>query len=788
MAFYSHMLVRKHLKKYQKIVDQVNLLESEIKPLSDIQIKLEISKIRNALSKEGIRLFPRFMALAREAGLRSLGMRAYDVQLLGAIALYEGRLAEMATGEGKTLTIVFAAAFAALQGRGVHVVTANDYLAKRDSEAMRPFYEALGLTVGLTEREGNLELKKLAYGCDVTYGVNYEFGFDYLRDNLALSEHARVQRGLVYAIIDEVDSVLIDEARTPLIISGDGNPDVFWPTQADAFVRLLSKDQYFINEKRKEVELTEAGYSFLEEWLLQQSLRQHQQSPYSNDLGAFVHSVASALKAHKMLVENKDYVVEDGEVVIVDENTGRKMPGRRWGEGLHIAVELKAGVSPNPETKTKASITYQSFFGLYSRISGLTGTASTEEEEFSSVYNLEIVKIPTHRPVKRIDHVDNVFVSKAGKLKAFLQEVRTRHERGQPLLIGTASVASSEELSQALTKAGLPHQVLNAKNHAIEAQIIEQAGAPFAITVATNMAGRGTDIILGGVSADVDNSALKAQVLAAGGLCVMGWERNDSRRIDNQLRGRAGRQGDAGESIFYVSLDDDMLRVFGENRFKNLAKLTGVDDSDVLTGHSFSKAIRRAQSRIEALGYDARKYLIKFDSVIGFQRNAFYATREQMLTASLPEVLETAFSFLEDEPLKEKLMQLSEENVERIRVAILQVLDLLWEDHLTHLQFLQESVQLRAVAQKDPFREFSLEAYKGFELLRQAIPSQVEAVCQFIVDNPEMLPPTEDTSEITPTWSPSVWYRPRLASVQRRMALCGCGSGKRYKNCCGKLN
>lgn len=779
MPFYSQMLVRKHLKKYQKIVDQANQLEREVQALTDIQIKLEVSKIRNVQAKRGAELFPRFLALAREAGLRSLGMRAYDVQLLGAIALYEGRLAEMATGEGKTLTIVFAAAFSALEGRGVHVVTANDYLAKRDSEAMRPFYEALGLRVGLTERDSDPLDKQAAYACDVTYGVNYEFGFDYLRDNLVLDKSVQVQRGLAYAIIDEVDSVLIDEARTPLIISGDGNPEVFWSEKADSFVRELLTSHYFVNEKRKEIELTEAGYSFMEEWLLRQNLRQNGQSPYSNDLGAFVHAVSSALRAHKMLVENKDYVIENGEVVIVDENTGRKMPGRRWGEGLHIAVELKAGVPPKPETKTKASITYQSFFGLYSKIAGLTGTASTEEEEFSQVYGLEIVKIPTHRPVKRIDHVDKVFVSNAAKLKAFIQEVKARHERGQPLLIGTASVASSERLSAALQKAGLVHQVLNAKNHAIEAQIIEQAGVPFAITVATNMAGRGTDILLGGKN----NSELRSKVLEAGGLCVMGWERNDSRRIDNQLRGRAGRQGDKGESVFYVSLEDDMLRVFGENKLKNLAKMTGMDDSDVLTGHSFSKAIRRAQARIEAMGYDARKYLIKFDSVIGFQRNAFYATREQVLTAEGDEVLALANSYVEEE-LADRLRELSEDNLQRVKIAMLQVLDLLWEEHLTHLQFLQESVQLRAVAQKDPFREFSREAYKGFELLSEALPSQIEAICQFIVDNPEQVAPAP---EEVPLWQPTTWYRPRLVSVPRRMGLCSCGSGARYKNCCGKL-
>ncbi|MBJ9741067.1 preprotein translocase subunit SecA [Acinetobacter oleivorans] len=794
----------RELKRMRKIVEQINALEPTISALSDADLSAKTPEFKQRYNNgESLdKLLPEAFAVCREAAKRVMGMRHYDVQLIGGITLHEGKIAEMRTGEGKTLMGTLACYLNALSGEGVHVITVNDYLAQRDAELNRPLFEFLGLSIGtIFSMQGPSE-KAEAYLADITYGTNNEFGFDYLRDNMVFSLAEKKQRGLHYAIIDEVDSILIDEARTPLIISGQSEdsshlysaintiPPKLHPQKEE---KVADGGHFWIDEKQRSVEMTEIGYETVEQELIQMGLLAEGESLYSATNLSLVHHVSAAIRAHFLFQRDVHYIIHDGEVVIVDEHTGRTMPGRRWSEGLHQAVEAKEGLEIQPENQTLATTTFQNYFRLYKKLSGMTGTADTEAAEMKEIYGLDVVIIPTHRPMVRNDQNDLIYLNRNGKYDAIIQEITNIREQGvAPILIGTATIEASEILSSKLMQAGIHHEVLNAKQHEREADIIAQAGSPNAVTIATNMAGRGTDIILGGnwkaklaklenPTAE-DEARLKAQweqdhedVLKSGGLHIIGSERHESRRIDNQLRGRAGRQGDPGVSRFYLSLEDDLMRIFAGDRVVGMMRAMGLQENEAIEHKMVSRSIENAQRKVEARNFDIRKNLLKYDDVNNEQRKIIYSQRDEVLAENtLKEYVEEMHhevmkgviaNFIPPEsihdqwdveglenalridlgielPIQEWLDQdrrldeeglverISDEVIERYRQRraqmgdesaamlerhfVLNSLDRHWKDHLAAMDYLRQGIHLRGYAQKNPEQEYKKEAFNLF--------------------------------------------------------------------------
>lgn len=794
----------RELKRMRKIVEQINALEPTISALSDADLSAKTPEFKQRYNNgESLdKLLPEAFAVCREAAKRVMGMRHYDVQLIGGITLHEGKIAEMRTGEGKTLMGTLACYLNALSGQGVHVITVNDYLAQRDAELNRPLFEFLGLSIGTIYSMQGPSEKAAAYLADITYGTNNEFGFDYLRDNMVFSLAEKKQRGLHYAIIDEVDSILIDEARTPLIISGQSEdsshlysaintiPPKLHPQKEE---KVADGGHFWIDEKQRSVEMTEIGYETVEQELIQMGLLAEGESLYSATNLNLVHHVSAAIRAHFLFQRDVHYIIHDGEVIIVDEHTGRTMPGRRWSEGLHQAVEAKEGLEIQPENQTLATTTFQNYFRLYKKLSGMTGTADTEAAEMKEIYGLDVVIIPTHRPMIRNDQNDLIYLNRNGKYNAIIQEIMNIRQQGvAPILIGTATIEASEILSSKLMQAGIHHEVLNAKQHEREADIIAQAGSPNAVTIATNMAGRGTDIILGGnwkaklaklenPTAE-DEARLKAQweqdhedVLQAGGLHIIGSERHESRRIDNQLRGRAGRQGDPGVSRFYLSLEDDLMRIFAGDRVVGMMRAMGLKEDEAIEHKMVSRSIENAQRKVEARNFDIRKNLLKYDDVNNEQRKIIYSQRDEVLAENtlkeyveemhrevmqgmianfIPpesihdqwdvEGLENALRIdlgielpiqqwldqdrrLDEEGLVERI---SDEVIERYRQRraqmgdesaamlerhfVLNSLDRHWKDHLAAMDYLRQGIHLRGYAQKNPEQEYKKEAFNLF--------------------------------------------------------------------------
>jgi preprotein translocase subunit SecA len=785
------------LKSFQKIVFKINELEEEIKELSDDELKNQTIKLRNILAKNDGDLdlvMPEAFATVREAAKRVLGQRHFDVQLLGGITMHYGMISEMKTGEGKTLTLTLPAYLNALSSKGVHVVTVNDYLAKRDAAWMGKIYEFLGLSVGCITNELNDEERKNAYNCDITYGTNNEFGFDYLRDNMKYSKEHMSQREFNYAIIDEIDSILIDEARTPLVISGPTEDRTDLYETINNLMNSVADEDFDKDEKSKSVTLTEDGMNKIEELLKTKNIIASDSGLYDIDNIRIIHHINQALRAHKLFHKDVDYLVKDNKVYIIDEFTGRIMEGRRYSEGLHQALEAKEKVEIHTENQTLASVTFQNYFRLYPKLAGMTGTAMTEAQEFKDIYKLNVVEIPTNVTVTRIDDDDEIYSSEAEKFTAMINLIKERHEAGQPILVGTVSIEKSEHISTLLTKANIPHNVLNARYHEKEAEIISQAGRFGAVTIATNMAGRGTDIMLGGnpemlfkqVLKDGDDenkirqkiqdqvASEKEQVMQAGGLLVIGTERHESRRIDNQLRGRSGRQGDVGRTKFYLSLQDDLMRIFGSDRIAGMLQKLGLKDGEAITHPWISKALEKAQHKVEAHNYDIRKNLLRFDDVMNEQRKAIYKQRLEiiesedlseaitdMITEKNAEIVSSYIGSqgyfeqwdldgLEREiflyyktklPVKEWckeegvaeqeiLDKLNKETLEihkqkedqhsseLIRLVekrfLLSTLDEIWKDHLHSLDHLKQGIHLRAYGQKDPLNEYKREAFEAF--------------------------------------------------------------------------
>lgn len=755
----------KEVKKIRKIVEQqINPLEDGLKKLSDSSLANKTNEFKARLAKGETLddILPEAFAVVREASRRVLGMRHFDVQLIGGIVLHRGNIAEMCTGEGKTLVATAPVYLNALEGKGVHVITVNDYLAKRDSEWMGQVYKFLGLSVGLIVHDLDFQQRKIAYNSDITYGTNNEFGFDYLRDNMVTSLDQMVQRPLHYCLIDEVDSILIDEARTPLIISGPGQKSTDNYYVMAKLVPHLKKDEdYTIDEKQKTVAPTEAGVAKMEKML-------HVENLYDAENLELNHLFVQALRAQTMMQRDKDYVVKDGEVVIVDEFTGRLMYGRRYSDGLHQAIEAKEGLEVQRESQTLATITFQNYFRMYDKLAGMTGTAKTEEQEFIKIYGLPVIQIPTNKPIQRKDLPDVVFKTKRGKYRAVVKEVERRHATGQPILIGTTSIEQSEELSHMLDAAKIPHSVLNAKYHEKEAAIVALAGQKGAVTIATNMAGRGTDIQLGD------------GVAALGGLAIIGTERHESRRIDNQLRGRAGRQGDPGSSQFFLSLEDDLLRIFGGDNIKKFMEKMGLDEDEPINSRMVSNAIQKAQKRVEARNFDIRKYVLEYDDVMNQQRKVVYEQRRRILegenmkdqvlrmvdtiiekgmqTYADPKLYPEEWDFagllkysekyflvpgeikleeIEDmsrEEVEDKLKTIAHETYESREKSIgssmmrelekavmLKVVDSKWMEHLDDMDMLKEGIGLRSYGQRNPIVEYKVEAYDIFEEMQQAM-------------------------------------------------------------------
>jgi preprotein translocase subunit SecA len=803
------------VRRMHRTVEQINALEPTISALSDDQLRAKTDEFRARL-KDGAELdslLPEAFAVVREAGKRVLGMRHFDVQLIGGMVLNSGKIAEMRTGEGKTLVATLAVYLNALPGRGVHVVTVNDYLAKRDAAWMGRLYGFLGLTTGVVVAEMSHDEKQAAYGADITYGTNNEFGFDYLRDNMAFSLDEKVQRELNFAVVDEVDSILIDEARTPLIISGptEEDPDVYVRINKliPHLVRQEEEDgpgDFSVDEKAKQIYLTEDGHQKVEELMAEAGLLGEGESLYDAGNIMLMHHVNAALRAYALYQRDVDYIVRDGQVVIVDEFTGRTLAGRRWSEGLHQAVEAKEGLKVQSENQTLASITFQNYFRLYDKLSGMTGTADTEAFEFQQIYGLEVVVIPTHRPMARKDMGDLVYLTMEDKFQAIVEDIRDCHQRGQPVLVGTASIEASEYLDGLLKKAGIKHEVLNAKQHEREAHIVAQAGSSGAVTIATNMAGRGTDIVLGGsleadldALGDADEAAVAAakeewkkrhdKVLELGGLHIIGTERHESRRIDNQLRGRAGRQGDAGSSRFYLSLQDNLMRIFASDRVSSMMKRLGMKPGEAIEHPWVTKAIANAQRKVEAHNFDIRKNLLEFDDVANDQRKVIYSQRSELMASNdisetisairadvinavidqfippdsldeqwdvpgLEEALENEFGtrvpvaeWLEqdDELAEMGLRERIVEEFERVykekedmtgaevlrhfeKAVMLQVLDQLWKEHLAAMDYLRQGIHLRGYAQKDPKQEYKREAFEMFSGLLDRMKHEVVTV------------------------------------------------------------
>lgn len=807
------------LKQYRQAVVMINALEAEIGKLSDeaLRLKTETFKQRIAQGETLNTLLPEAFAVVREAGQRVLQMRHFDEQLIGGMALHHGKIAEMRTGEGKTLMATLPAYLNALSGRGVHVVTVNDYLAARDAEWMGRLYRFLGLSVGVILSQMNHTDKQAAYSADITYGTNNEFGFDYLRDNMATHAGERFQRKLNYAIVDEVDSILIDEARTPLIISGQAEDNVDVYIRMDKFVPQLVRQQeengpgdYSVDEKNRQILLTESGHEHAEELLSQAGLLPTGGSLYDPTNIMLIHHLYAALRAHALYLRDQNYVVQDGEVIIVDEFTGRMMAGRRWSEGLHQAVEAKEGVTIQKENQTLASITFQNYFRLYGKLAGMTGTADTEAFEFQQIYNLETVIIPPHRPTIRKDMMDKVYLTTSEKYRAAILDIKDCYQRSQPVLVGTTSIETSELLSQLLDKEKLPHQVLNAKQHAREAEIIAQAGSPKMITIATNMAGRGTDIVLGGnvekpierlrMDESLDNATrdqriaqLRAewqpihdQVVKSGGLHIIGTERHESRRVDNQLRGRAGRQGDPGSSRFYLSLEDPLLRIFASDRVAAIMNRFKLPEGEAIEHSWVTRAIENAQRKVEARNFDMRKQILEYDDVANEQRKVIYQQRNELLESTdisetidamregvmhniiseyiapqsmeeqwdvpgLEKALAAEFQLtlplaqwleenkqLDETSLRDRVVQAAQQQyqakVEQVeaemmhgyeRIIMLQSVDTHWREHLAALDHLRQGIHLRGYAQKNPKQEYKREAFELFSGMLESIKRDV---------------------------------------------------------------
>ncbi len=909
----------KEIKRIKPIVEKINDLEEEISKLSDKELKDKTSYFKEQL-KNGKTLddiLPEAFAVVREASKRVLGMRHFDVQLIGGIVLHQGRIAEMRTGEGKTLVATLPVYLNALSGKGVHVITVNEYLAKRDSEWMGKLYKFLGLTVGLVQSRMQRAEKQLAYNSDITYGTNNEFGFDYLRDNMVVRKQDMVQRDLNYAIVDEIDSILIDEARTPLIISGRANKSSDLYKKADALVKRLNaktiieediKDEeqkednakydYIVDLKAKTATLTEKGIKKAEDYFGLENLN-------DIDNSDIVHNINQALKANGVMKRDIDYIVKDGEVLIVDEFTGRIMYGRRYNDGLHQAIEAKEGVKIADESKTLATITFQNYFRMYTKLSGMTGTAMTEEAEFQEIYNLDVISIPTNKPLMRLDNVDIIYRNERAKFKAIAEDVRQSHEKGQPVLVGTVSIEKSEKLSEILSKQGLKHEVLNAKNHEKEAEIIAQAGKFGAITIATNMAGRGTDIMLGGNSEylakqemrklgyseelieqanafnETDDKEIlearskfkelvqkyndeikdeKQKVIDAGGLKIIGTERHESRRIDNQLRGRSGRQGDPGESRFYLGMDDDLLKLFGGDMMTRIFDKGGVDEDTPIFAKPLSKIIESAQMKVEGRNFSIRKHVISYDDVMNMQRSIIYKQRREVLDgndmrdsvlAMMKDACEmVASTYTEEimnpelsrdallnevkstfgiesiealnqkhpsveaviEELQEKALARYEERVKEIgedikeleRFVILKVVDTKWMEHIDSMDSLKNGIGLRAYGQKDPVVQYRIEGGNMFDEMIATIKLDVtkillhvakkeikleresnvritgEGLDKSAIEVGESAPKVNSASDTKP--QPIVNNGPKVG----RNDPCPCGSGKKYKQCCGK--
>lgn len=806
----------RELKRMRKVVSKINAREAEIQALSDEQLqqKTEEFKARHQKGESLDALLPEAFAVCREASLRVNGMRHYDVQLIGGITLHEGKIAEMKTGEGKTLMGTLAMYLNAISGKGVHLVTVNDYLAARDAELNRPLFGFLGMTVGVIYSQQPPQEKINAYQADITYGTNNEYGFDYLRDNMVFSLAEKKQRPLNFCIIDEIDSILIDEARTPLIISGQAEDSSRMYALINTIIPVLirSKDEeanknneeedFWIDEKNRQIEISEKGYEKIERFLIEVGELGENESLYSPSRLPLLAHVQAAIRAHHVFVKNVHYIVDEGEVVIVDENTGRTMPGRRWSEGLHQAVEAKENVEIQAENQTLATTTFQNYFRLYDKLSGMTGTADTEAAEFKSTYDLDVIVIPTHEPIARIDMDDQIFLTKLGKYKGIIREIKEIQAKGAPVLVGTATIEASEELSYLLDQEGVKHNVLNAKQHEREAEIIAQAGSPKSVTIATNMAGRGTDIILGGnwqsFIEDIDAVSpeemqrLKSQwqvkhdqVVAAGGLHIIGSERHESRRIDNQLRGRAGRQGDPGMSRFFLSLEDDLMRIFAGDRVVNMMRAMGLKEDEAIEHKMVSKSIENAQGKVESRDFDARKNLLKYDDVANEQRKVIYGQRDDLLAEmdlleaievmhhevynaminqfippgsiddqwnidGLEDELEDEFKIsmpindwldedrrLDEEGLREKIVQtaidryhsrreqMGEKDAAQLeRHFMLQSLDKHWKEHLTQMDQLRKGIHLRGYAQKNPEQEYKRESFELFQMMLGAIKSE----------------------------------------------------------------
>ena len=903
----------KEVKRVQPLVKKINELEPEIQKLSDKELRGKTDEFKSRLEKGETLddLLPEAFAVMREAAKRVLGMRHFDVQLIGGIILHQGRIAEMKTGEGKTLVATLPVYLNALTGKGVHVITVNDYLAKRDSEWMGKVYKFLGLTVGLAIAGMNPQEKQKAYACDVTYGTNNEFGFDYLRDNMVIYKEQLVQRKLNYAIVDEIDSILIDEARTPLIISGRGAQSSDLYKKADNFVRKLSakviveedvkdfeqaedneKYDYIVDLKAKSASLTQKGIKKAEEEFGLENFNDIENSE-------LVHNVNQALRAHGIMKKDIDYIVKDGEVLIVDEFTGRIMYGRRYNNGLHQAIEAKEHVKIADESKTLATITFQNYFRMYDKLSGMTGTAMTEEDEFEEIYKLDVVEIPTNKPMQRIDNPDIIYKNENAKFRAVIEDIKESHKKGQPVLVGTVSIEKSEKLSKMLDKEGIKHEVLNAKSHEKEAAIIAQAGKFGAVTIATNMAGRGTDIMLGGNSEflakqemkrlrytpeqieqstafnETDNEEIldarkkykeleekfdkeikeeKEKVLAVGGLKIIGTERHESRRIDNQLRGRSGRQGDPGESRFYIGLDDDLMKIFGGDMITRVYNTLGADENMPIQSKMISKAVENAQKKVEGRNFTIRKNVLQYDDVMNTQREIIYKQRREVLDGenlknsisklidnvatetvnayitenginkeALTQELATTFGINEIKALEEakvdsnkviaeveekahnkyeeKEKDFGEKTIRELeRVVMLKIVDERWMDHIDAMDELKDGIGLRAYGQKDPVVQYRIEGFDMFDQMiadiqlnvvkilmnarkREGTPSRQESVKitgEGLEDETISLKGSAPSGEKNHT--PIVNTEPKIG----RNDPCPCGSGKKYKNCCGK--
>ena len=879
------------LNRLSKKVSSINKLEKEMQSLSDNELSAKTEEFRKRL-KDGEsldNLLIEAFAVVREASVRTLGMRPFDVQLIGGMVLHQGDIAEMRTGEGKTLVATLPAYLNALSGTGVHVVTVNEYLAKRDSEWMSPIYESFGMNVGVTSSTQSHEEKKLAYAADITYTTNNELGFDYLRDNLAFSIKDKVQRDLNFAIVDEVDSILIDEARTPLIISGPVDESIDLYKKINKLIPKLiietedNEGDFTKDEKSKQIFITESGHQHIERLMIESGLIEKDESLYDAANIRLLHHLNAALRAHAMFTKDVDYIVKDGEVVIVDEFTGRTMPGRRWSDGLHQAVEAKENVSVKQENQTVASITFQNYFRLYENLSGMTGTADTEAFEFQSIYGLEVIVIPTHKPMIREDYPDLVYLNEEGKYEAIIKDIIDCKEKSQPTLVGTTSIETSELLSAKLKKLKIKHEVLNAKQHEREAIIVQQAGRPGAITIATNMAGRGTDIVLGGnLEAELEEAeSLKdeivknwkkrqEQVLQAGGLHIIGTERHESRRIDNQLRGRSGRQGDPGSSRFYLSMEDNLMRIFGDpERTKSLLSRAGMQEGEAIESKLLSRQIEKAQRKVESHNFDIRKNLLEYDDVSNDQRKVVYHQRNELMEADdiqesiksiREEVVEmTVDQFIPPEshednwdpegltnalekdyllPLKisqwikqdsqlnsdnirdrciEKVQSASEEKESIVgsdlmrmveKEIMLKQLDIHWKEHLAAMDYLRQGIGLRGYAQKNPKQEYKQEAFMMFsEMLDQVKHDTISMLARIRIQNEQDIQRMEEqrraeqSMDFNKSESSSIFEKsnnnakknnnsPFIRSGKKvgRNDPCPCGSGKKYKHCCGKPN